>query len=275
MLRPLDHVLFATLAVLFPLRASLAGFRRLRHAPDEELPRVKLAVYRDTLVRQWGLTLVVGLLWLVLRRDWRELGLVPLATWGLGGALAGLAVVALVMLRQGLVRPEDEEALAHVRERTRHLERMLPTTLRERRWFYALALTAGVCEEVLYRGYVIWYLTGWVLRLLPQHAGPLTGPQPAFLIAAVATSLIFGAGHAYQGVRGVLLTTLVGAFLAAVYWITRSLFAGMLVHALMDLHAGYVTHLAYGRTAGPAVAPGQGPDSEALPPDAGAGAGAC
>jgi hypothetical protein len=46
------------------------------------------------------------------------------------------------------------------------------------------------------------------------------------------------------------LTTVVGAFLSAVYWITGSLFAGMLIHALMDLHAGYLSHLAYRRTPG-------------------------
>jgi membrane protease YdiL (CAAX protease family) len=66
-------------------------------------------------------------------------------------------------------------------------------------------------------------------------------------VAAVVSSLVFGAGHAYQGARGILLTAVVAGFLAAVYWITRSLFAGMLIHALMDLHAGYLSYRAYRR----------------------------
>jgi hypothetical protein len=75
-------------------------------------------------------------------------------------------------------------------------------------------------------------------------------PHSSFLAAAIVSSLLFGVGHAYQGVRGILLTTVVAGFLAAVYWITRSLFAGMLIHALMDLHAGYLSQLAYRRTSG-------------------------
>jgi membrane protease YdiL (CAAX protease family) len=110
--------------------------------------------------------------------------------------------------------------------------------VRERSWFFALSGTAGVCEEALYRGFLIWYLLAWAW---------LVTPHQAFLVAAIGSSLLFGAGHAYQGVRGALLTAAVGGFLAAVYWITRSLFAGMVIHALMDLHAGYLSHLAYRR----------------------------
>ena len=242
-----DHTLFLILAVLFPVRAGLFSFRRLRRAAAEELPRVKLSVYRHALVLQWLLVAVVAVLWLESRRSWAALGLVPRPTGGLAGVLAGLVIVVVVLLRQGLLVPDDDEAFDRLRARTRHLERMLPVTVPERSWFFGLAVTAGICEEILYRGYMIWYLSAWVFvlpALIPLREFFVQHP---FLVAAAGSSLIFGVGHAYQGLRGVLLTAAVGGFLAAVYWVTRSLFAGMLVHALMDLHAGYVTHLAYSR----------------------------
>ena len=233
-----DHLLFVVLAVAFPVRAAVFGLRPLQRASEADLPRVKLAVYRRAIALQWTAVALVVALWLVTHRSWGPLGVVPRLSGGLLGVVAGLAVFVAVLLRQGLLRPADEDALEHLRQRTRHLERMLPTTLRERSWFFALAGTAGVCEEVLYRGYLIWYLVAWAWPYAPHQS---------FLVAAIASSLLFGAGHAYQGMRGVLLTAAVGGFLAAVYWITRSLFAGMLIHALMDLHAGYLSHLAYRR----------------------------
>ena len=236
-----DHLLFLVLAVVFPVRAALFGLRPLQRASDADLPRVKLAVYRRAIVLQWTVVALVVVLWLVTHRSWSALGLVPRLNGGLLGVVGGLAVFVLVLLRQGYLKPADDDSLEHLRQRTRHLERMLPTTLRERSWFFALAGTAGVCEEVLYRGYLIWYLVAWTW---------LFAPHSSFLVAAFISSLVFGVGHVYQGARGILLTTVVAGFLAAVYWITRSLFAGMLIHALMDLHAGYLSQLAYRRDSG-------------------------
>lgn len=237
-----DHLLFLVLAVVFPVRAALFGLRPLQRASDADLPRVKLAVYRRAIVLQWTVVALVAVLWLVTHRSWSAIGLVPRLSGGLLGVIGGLAVFVLVLLRQGYLKPADDESLEHLRQRTRHLERMLPATLHERSWFFALAGTAGVCEEVLYRGYLIWYLVAWSW---------LIAPHSSFLVAAIISSLIFGVGHAYQGVRGILLTAVVAGFLAAVYWITRSLFASMIIHALMDLHAGYLSQLAYRRTSGP------------------------
>jgi membrane protease YdiL (CAAX protease family) len=234
-----DHLFFLALVVAYPVRAAVFGMRRLQNASEEDLPRVKLSAYRQAIVLQWLFVAALAVLWLAGHRSWSVLGLVPRLTGGLGGVLVGLAITVAVMVRLGALAPGDEAALERLRVRTRHLERMLPTTPRERSWFFALSGTAGVCEEVLYRGFMIWYLVtlAWAFA-----------PDLALLAAAVGSSLLFGAGHAYQGVRGALLTTVVGGFLAVVYlFITRSLFAGMLIHALMDLHAGYLSYLAYRR----------------------------
>jgi hypothetical protein len=110
---------------------------------------------------------------------------------------------------------------------------MLPHDARELRWFSAVAITAGICEELLYRGYLIWYLQHW----LPLAA------------AVVLAAVIFGVGHFYQGPRGMIQTAVVGAFMAAVYLVTGSIFASMALHALMDLYSGRVTFKAYQHTA--------------------------
>lgn len=99
---------------------------------------------------------------------------------------------------------------------------MLPTTPRGRRGWSSLAITAGVTEEVTYRGFLIL-----VLALL--FPGAL-----AIVVVALAGTL-FGAAHWYQGRPGMLATGVLGCALAGLYLATGSLLLGMVLHLLIDL----------------------------------------
>jgi membrane protease YdiL (CAAX protease family) len=228
-----DHMLFVMLAVLFPIRAATFGYRRLAAADDADVPRVRLWLYRQIIAIQWSLAALVALLWVVFRRPWSVIGLKLELSPELIGVLAGLVIVVALTALQQRRGPGREAAYARVRERARHIERMLPHDRRELGWFSAVAVTAGICEELLYRGYLIWYLQHWL---------PLT-------LAVAAAVVIFGFGHFYQGPRGMLLTAIVGAFLAVVYLVTGTLFASMVIHALMDLYSGHAAWRAYRKPA--------------------------
>ncbi len=219
------------LAVLFPLRAATFGFRRLQLASPDERPQVRRSVYRQAIAIQWALAFVTLALWAAFRREWEGLGLVPRLGWGLAGVLVGMLAAGLAVLRQRRQALADDDALARLRGRMGRLELMLPHTREELALFLKLSLTAGICEELLYRGYLIWYLSHWL---------------PIYPAAALA-SLLFGIGHLYQGWRGVLTTGFVGAFLSAVYLLTGSLYAGIVFHALMDAHSGQLMQAAYER----------------------------
>jgi sarcosine oxidase len=228
-----DHAFFLTLVVLFPLRAAFSGIRRLRRASPEELPRVRLAVYREAIAIQWGLVVTLVALWLATGRAWSGIGAVPRPSAGLAVVSALVLLAVVIMIRQRRLALRDDEALAGVRAQMAHLEVMLPHDRRELGWFYRLSLTAGICEELLYRGYIIWYLGAWL---------PPVG-------AALAASVIFGFGHAYQGRRGVITTGIFGGVLAAVYLVSGSLLLPIVMHALIDAHSGHLAFHAFERGA--------------------------
>lgn len=231
MLHPLDHVLAVILAVLFPLRAALFGFRRLQRCPPDELPALRRRIYGEAIAIQWTLVAATAALWFALGRRAVHLGLEPRLTPGLYGVLAGLALITLLVMRQRAALLKEDAALGALRDRMSRLERMLPHDAGEFRRFRWLATTAGVCEEILYRGYLIWYFVHW-MDVIP---------------AAALTSAIFGVGHSYQGLKGVLQTGLLGGFLAGVYLVTGSIYPCILLHALMDLHSGHLMMRAYAR----------------------------
>ena len=243
-----DHLIFLLLAVVLPLRAITFGFGRLQRAESADVPRVRMWLYRQIMVIQWLLASLVALTWGWFGRPWSVVGLVPRDTWPFRVAFTAVMIAGAVLILRGRAARDDPETLARLRRRFERIERMLPHDVRELRWFGAVGITAGICEEFLYRGYLLWYLG----RFLPV----------GFALGAAA--LIFGLGHSYQGPRGVLVTAVVGAVLAGLYIVTGSLYAPMMLHALMDLYSGWVTWRAF--RAAPAPAPAAPPAGAAAEP---------
>lgn len=221
MLTLADHLLVAVIVLGLPLRAWF-GMRRLREAALPDLPVLRPRLWWRAIASQWLLCLLVLLLWRLTYRSPASLGLVLRPTPGLLGVLVGLGTIASLVLRQRGALATDEPLRARVRERLSSVERLLPRRGDSFAAFATLSVTAGVCEEFLFRGFLLWY----ALHLMPLP------------FAWAAQALAFGLGHAYQGPRGILLTGLAGAFFSAVVWVTGSLWPAMLIHALMDLNAG-------------------------------------
>jgi membrane protease YdiL (CAAX protease family) len=107
------------------------------------------------------------------------------------------------------------------------LAKMLPHSQSELRWFVAPSLTAGFCEEFLFRGYLIWAFT----------------PALGWWGAAVLSLLAFTAGHAYQGKSGALKAAFVGGLFTLFVLVCGSLIPAMVLHALIDASSGVIAWL--------------------------------
>jgi hypothetical protein len=239
MLTLADKLLVLLVVVGLPLRAWF-GMRALNAAPAGEVAVLRLRLWRRAILSQWLLVGLVLAVWLAARRSPATLGLPLRATGGLAGVMAGLVTIVIIVLRQRAVVDTDKSIRQRIRDRLAPVERLMPRAGGDFRWFAVLACTAGVCEEFLFRGYLAW-VAG---LLLP------------FPVAPAVQALVFGLCHAYQGWRGIVLTTFAGAFLTAVVLVTGSLWPAMLMHALMDLHAGDLARRVFPRDAEPGAGPG-------------------
>ena len=141
----------------------------------------------------------------------------PEVSAGVAGILvgfgAGLLLGAVALVRQS--GREDAPGTAG------DIDVLIPRSRTERRWFAAVAVTAGITEEVFYRAFGLTLL----LAVLPG------GQWWAVLVAAV----LFALGHVYQGAQGVLATGVLAVGFGALYLLTGSLLPSMLLHVLMDL----------------------------------------
>lgn len=149
--------------------------------------------------------------------------------FGLGGSVAvAAAVVGSTVAIWRLHQPIPVVGGDRVRI-------MVPTRPSERMWFLGLSITAGICEELLFRG------------LLPALLAALLHEPSPWLVILLAAGA-FGAAHAYQGVTGVVVTAILGAVLGFIYLGTGSLFLVMVLHALIDARVGLLPARALGVT---------------------------
>jgi membrane protease YdiL (CAAX protease family) len=103
---------------------------------------------------------------------------------------------------------------------------LLPHGALEITLWIAVSVTAGICEEALYRGY------------LQRQFMALTRSVPTGILLSAAA---FGAAHAYQGLRLAVQIGLLGAMSGIVAHWCKSVRPGMIAHASRDALAILVT----------------------------------
>jgi uncharacterized protein len=224
----LDHACVALLVIGLPAHGAIT-YRWFVRDVRAGVAGARVREYRRTVAMQWGLVGLVLAAWLTAGR--------PLApAWpSLLQLGAGLAITAagLVVLRAQLraIARLSAEDRAVLHAQLLPLAELIPRTPSERRWFRAMACTAGICEEILYRAFLHAYLShyvGW-LATLALAAG------------------CFGLAHAYQGPRGVAKTSVVGLLAGVLYEATGLLLWPIVLHAAVDLQAGEIGHRELGR----------------------------
>jgi membrane protease YdiL (CAAX protease family) len=224
----LDFAFVAVLGVVWPLYEHFIGWPVFLRWLREGRRNARVLEYQATLVKEWLLVGVCALLWSRAGRSCASLGL----TWPVGWRTwASVAVCLLVVASH--VSPvikvaRNPKAKARVRKLLVHVEPFVPHSDLEFGWFVVLSLTAGVCEEVLFRGAFVWALA----------------PTLTWWGAAAVSVIAFGFVHAYQGRKGIVRAAMFGAVMTLVVAGARSLVPAIALHALVDLGSGTVAWLA-------------------------------
>jgi membrane protease YdiL (CAAX protease family) len=205
------------------LAAAIGGAviqRGAAHAGGMPQPSRPAALYLSLLVMEWALVLyvwraglrpkgialdrLIGGRWKSARDVAIDIGL-GLATWG-----------AWELLGRGWDRWLGPDRAASVGS-------LLPRTPLEVALWICLSLSAGFCEELVFRGY---FQTQF-------HA--LTGRR---WLAVALQALLFGVSHGYQGVRACLQISAYAVLLGVLALARMSLRPGMVTHAWTDIAGG-------------------------------------
>lgn len=195
--------------VLPPLAVAQVGM-----VGGEDVAAHRNAVYLSSAGFHWLLAGVAVWAGLASGFGGDGLGLVALAPFSVLGWSVGMIPVLVALVLVGRALGLRESPL---------LAGLLPRTGKEKLGFVALAVSAGICEEVVFRGFLITALNGAI--------GSKWG---AVLVAAG----VFGLLHAYQRATGVARAAVLGLLLTVPFLATGSLIPSIVAHVGVDLLAG-------------------------------------
>jgi len=193
-------------------------YRKFRKKLASGDPIARTEAYQGTLARKWILTAFVLLLAFAGPISMDALGLTAPRSWIEStrtlGMLLGAIAVSIVIFRY---RGEWQ-----FRQLQKMVGAMLPISTRERFWFAAVGISAGISEELLYRGFLFWYFWAYFPRL-------------DWWVDLAICCFAFGLAHLYQGWRGVTGNAALGFCFGLLYVGSGSLFVPVVVHAAVDL----------------------------------------
>jgi len=175
----------------------------------------------------WTLVVVGIALWRSNERAWLALGMTVPIGWRLWGSVFLVVGLALQQGRTAARIARITGPKPKLRAQLGELSIALPHSSAELRWFVAVSLTAGFCEEFLFRGYLIWAFEPWL----------------GWWGAAALSLAVFAAAHAYQGKAGAIKSGLVGGVFTLIVALSGSLVPAMVLHALVDILSGVIAWL--------------------------------
>lgn len=220
-----DHLLVVLLVSVLPLYSCLTYPSFKLHVQGGS-GSVLAREYVETIIILWFGAGVVLACWLVQGRTLENLGFRLPGDWWFLGCTILVGAILLLLTVQVFQVARHEQYRAQVRAQMKSLgvDSMVPRLGLEYRLFVLVSISAGVCEEVLYRGYLLAYLNYYL-----GTAG-----------AVILSSIFFGIAHVYQGTSGIVRTSVLGAIGAVLLLVSGSLWLPIILHAAVDIQGGTV-----------------------------------
>lgn len=102
---------------------------------------------------------------------------------------------------------------------------LAPQGIVESIFWVAVAVTAGICEETIFRGYLQRQFVAWT------HSAP---------VGVILSAVLFGAGHIYQGGKATVVIGVYGLMFGILAEVRQNLRPGMMTHAWHDAITGLI-----------------------------------
>ena len=232
------YIVLLTSFVVFFTLLSIAGVKQTKQLLENDIDEsAKLQIYKTTIPGLWIPVVALFLVTIFSDMTISDIGF-KLPEYQLSPVMTGIIFVAaslwatffLYMIIAFLVSPKHRKHRNYVIAKKASgsdyydlviYKLMIPKTKKEKRWWVPLSLSAGICEEVIFRGAFVFFVSSIF-------------PDISIYMVFVIVVILFGMGHFYQGTKGFVISTLVGAFFTIIYIATGSLIFVIALHFLTD-----------------------------------------
>lgn len=179
--------------------------------------KYRLADYKQTLLIFWFLTLFILVNFYAYNQP--DLNFSPELSLIQIGLIILILAFALFQYSASKISPNDINV---VKEKLKDIYHYLPKTEGELRWFGFLSVSAGICEEIIFRLFLFEFLKEY----------------STLIIAFFATNIIFAVTHIGSGIKNIISSCLLGLLFSAIYYFTGNIWITILLHIAIDINAG-------------------------------------
>src|SRR5215510_3614989 len=153
-------LLFAAALPLFGYLVAWPAFQRRSKADPA---RARRQLWAENIPCLWALVAAGAALWWFYDRSFSALGFSVPEGWRLWASIGLVLLLVAYIVPSATTVARSAAARAGVRQQFGGLTAaVLPHTRTDMIWFGGVSLTAGFCEEFLYRGYLICVVTPWL-----------------------------------------------------------------------------------------------------------------
>ena len=226
-------IVILILTIYYPISGD-RSVKKLKRSIAEGDTHQKLRFYNETMLWLWIPTILIFILIPIsgislqdIGIKWIEIDTTSLTKWVAYPAIGFYFLYLFYNITSIILfktKPKiREKAVESISDDATWI---LPITQKEKRTWGLLSITAGITEEIIYRGYLFYALA-------------VLFPFLSLVHILFITTLIFGIGHLYLG-KEAIRSTLLGLLFGIFYIVFDSVIPVMIVHTAQDLVIGYI-----------------------------------
>ncbi|HZD93772.1 MAG TPA: type II CAAX endopeptidase family protein, partial [Candidatus Sulfotelmatobacter sp.] len=215
---------FVVMLLIQAALVAIGFWLQSRSGSDSILPQSRnvLPLYLSVIALEWGLVATVrgaanerGIsLWQIIGEHWKSWKNIVLDIAICVPFVFAWEMTARFMHR--LLGPDQAKSIGS----------LLPQSTLEVLLWIVVSISAGICEEIIFRGYF--------QRQFAAYTSSMTA-------GVLLQALVFGLGHSYQGVKQVVIISVLGLLYGALAAWRRNLGSNMIAHAWTDIWNGWLS----------------------------------
>ena len=221
-------ILIIILFIFFPI-SGYNSIKKLKKSIADGDYSKRIKFYRETILWSWIPLFLVFLMILIsgislndIGIKWIHIDTSSLTKWVVYPAIGFYIIYLLYNIYSIIIFKSNKESRAKAAKGIPDdLKFLFPITQKEKRVWSLVSISAGITEEILYRGYLFYAL-------------PIVFPYLSLIHILFITTIIFGIGHVYLG-KEAIKSAVLGLFFGIFYIVFDSVIPVIIIHIAQDL----------------------------------------